>query len=81
MRKLYDVHCNHCGLTEERFVNDFYEVQTCTQCNNEAKCIYSPLDFHMKRSTFGRTKEGTKWEYVGAGPISPDSRTVDNPKK
>jgi hypothetical protein len=77
MKKLYDVKCNHCEFIEEKMVNDFYEPQTCTKCGKDAKCVYSPLAIQMKRPTFGRTKDGTKWEFLGAGEINEDSRDIN----
>ena len=81
MRKLYDAKCLECDYIEEKFVNDFYEEQTCSKCGGKAKCVYSPLDIHMKRPTTGRTANGTKWEAVGWGKIDEESRDINKLNK
>ena len=81
MKKLYDAECQNCQNVEEVWVEDFYDEQKCSQCGGLSKCVYSPLEIHMKRPTTGRTKDGTKWEALGWGKLSEDSKDVDKPMK
>lgn len=86
MLKLFEGQCE-CGYKGDLWVDQpadtplkpYYECPSC----GEVSCKVVPAfgSLKMSRSVSGRTKDGTKWELVSAGPIDKEAKDITKPDK